>query len=350
MKKLAIYCDSLSRGGAERVTICLAKYMIDAGISCDIITTRYGKEEYELPIGVTRYCADSRSIKVLRKLFKKSGADTLLIMGVPICVFGIPASRRLNMKVVVSERNAPSMFAGRKSTKVLSRFLMKFADGFVFQTNDAKNFYAKVLNNRGTVIPNPIILDGFPEVYRGKRNSCIVTAGRLVGQKNHELLIKAFSKIANKYPDVNLIIYGEGNLRESLVALVKELDLWGRVNLPGNKENLPDLIKSSMLFVLPSHFEGMPNALIEAMALGLPCIATDCPCGGPRELIQNGKNGILVPVDDESALVDAMDNLISNELLRNKLGDKASEVRKSLNVSTIGATWKNFLTNIKPSI
>ena len=200
----------------------------------------------------------------------------------------MPALKGSKAKIIVSERNDPRNFQGKTITKLVSRYLMSKADGFVFQTNDACDFYKKY-KDRSVVIPNPVadvpvILERLPNEQRDK---VIVTAGRLVPQKNHEMLIKAFGKIAYRFPEYKLIIYGEGELKEKLQLLSRDLSMGDRVVFPGSVNDLHEKIKNAELFVLSSDFEGMPNALMEAMAMGITCISTDY-CGGPRD-IESGK-------------------------------------------------------------
>ena len=174
----------------------------------------------------------------------------------------------------------------------------------------------------------------------------IVSAGRLAPQKNQKMLITAFSKIANQYPDYNLTIYGEGALRQFLEQQISDLGLQERVFLPGNITDLHTQIKTSAFFVMSSDFEGMPNALIEAMALGLPCISTDCPCGGPKTLIREKENGLLIEVGDSDALADAMATLIENQSLAFEMGQNAVAIRDRLSMEMIGKEWVAYFTDV----
>lgn len=351
MKKLGIICGTLSRGGAERVAINIAEYMKNHGIEIYILTAGRAEDEYEVPIGIERIVLNNHvnkflsvinSIIVLRKMIKKYSLDTIIIMGVPLCIYSIPGSVHTGTKIIVSERNDPHHFAGKKIVRIFSRFLMRFSDGFVFQTNDAKKYYNKIRKGRGIVIPNPLMADRLPVRYEGFREKIIINIGRLEQQKNQKILIQAFSQIAQKYPGYRLIIYGEGSLRETLENEIKKYRQQDRIFLPGNYEDIHEKIRKASVFVLCSDFEGMPNALIEAMALGIPCISTDCPCGGPRELIKDGVNGILIPVGDVKALKEKIEYFINNPDVSAACGRNALAIREELHMDNIGKLWYTY--------
>lgn len=353
MKNIGILCGSLSRGGAERVTLQLGRYFADRGIKVCIITGERNKTEYELPDSLERIVLSekhkgiktfAKMIKKLRKTIKEKELDTVIIMGVPLCIYGILGCRKTGCKVFVSERNDPLHFAGKRIVKIMSRQLMKKADGFVFQTEDAKDYYKQQLNCPGIVIPNPLKEDiSEITVCGGEKKKIIVTAGRLNLQKNHEMLIKAFKSISESLPQYRLVIYGEGNLRGQLEEIINSLGLEHKVSLPGNKNDIYERIKDASLFVMSSDFEGMPNALMEAIALGVPCVSTDCPCGGPRELIKNGYNGRLVPINDIERMTEAIKDVLTDELYALNALKYADFVREEYCLSRIGTEWERYI-------
>ncbi|AOY75605.1 hypothetical protein BJL90_06690 [Clostridium formicaceticum] len=352
--KIAIIANSLSLGGAERVSLILAEWMISQGVDAFLFTLNKDREEgYVLGPSINRVAINNKSnpskvklIRELRKNLRKYGINKVLVMGVPLAVYAIPASAGLNISVVVSERNDPANFKGRTITKLLSRSLMLLADGFIFQTERAKNYYSNVVQSKSTVIPNPLLVDTLPAPFNGVRSKRIVTAGRLVPQKNHELLIRVFKGIEEAYPEYTLTIYGNGSERGRLEKLIEGLNLENKVFLPGATKKLFKEIIDAEVFILSSDFEGMPNALIEAMALGIPCISTDCPSGGPRELIKNMKNGVLVPVRNVKAMEDAIKMLISDNALSKMIGNNAVSIRSDLNIDTICQEWLEYLLKV----
>lgn len=246
---------------------------------------------------------------------------------------------------VFAERVDPAVYPANIA-KLLKKYARK-ADGFVFQTEDARAWYGdSVKDIKTAVIPNAINPVFIRPKYAGEKRKVIAGAGRLNDQKNFSLLIGAFAQIAPEFPDYNLVIYGEGEKRRELEKLVEELGLRERVSLPGNIQNIADEMEQNSLFVLSSDYEGMPNALMEAMALGLPCISTDCPCGGPRFLIQNGENGILVPVGNEEKMTEAMRRVLEDKMLKEKLAKNAVQIQERLTSDKIYGEWEKMILSI----
>ncbi|MBO5485678.1 MAG: glycosyltransferase, partial [Eubacterium sp.] len=137
-----------------------------------------------------------------------------------------------------------------------------------------------------------------------------------------------FSRVVREFPELELVIYGEGSYREELEKERARLGLEEKIKLPGAVDCVADAVQSAKLFVLSSDYEGMPNALLEAMALGIPVISTDCPCGGPAEIIRDGENGFLVSVGKEEELIDAMQKLLRDDELGNRIGNNARQVQQ----------------------
>ena len=160
------------------------------------------------------------------------------------------------------------------------------------------------------------------------------------------MLIKAFSKVENKYPQLKLYIAGEGPDREKYEKLIETLGLEKKVTLLGNVSDPTSVVKDATLFIMTSNHEGMPNALIEAMAQGKPCISTRCSGGGAEYLIHDGENGILIDCNDVEACARSIDLLMSDESKRNRLGEKAFEVNRMLNVEVITNRWIDYISEI----
>lgn len=351
--KIAFILGSLSRGGAERVTSHLTSFFLDREIEPYVITAIKGIDEYSLADGVKRIILSKRkkinyfALNIeLKRVLKKENIDVLVIMDTPTCIYSIPAILNKKIVTIVSERNDPSHFAGNFLVKVLSRYLMKKANGFVFQTPDAKEFYSKSIKRAGTVIFNPIDVECLPDVWAGKKEKTVVSVGRFSAQKNQKMLIRAFHKIHALHPDYSLIIYGDGELRKELESLIRELGCDSYVKLPGRVNDITNRIARASVFAFSSNFEGMPNALIEAMAMGLPCLSTDCPCGGPRALIRDGINGFLTPVGNLDEFVKKLDFMLNEPKKMQSISREAILVRNELSVISIGQKWLDYILMI----
>ena len=248
--------------------------------------------------------------------------------------------------VVVSERNDPNRHPESKVKRILRCLIYPFADGFIFQTKDASRYFSHAIQKRGTVLDNPLDTTRIPERHTGERKRTVVAAGRLHEQKNFDLLIRAFARFYKTHHDYSLIIYGEGPEKEKLHKLASSLGISGAVELAGQSKTLLEDINDSGMFVLSSDYEGMPNVLIEAMACGLPCIATDCPIGGVRSLVTSGENGLLIPVGDEDALHDAMVKLADDGSYATWLGQHAAAIRNRLDENVVAKEWLNYLDRV----
>jgi glycosyltransferase involved in cell wall biosynthesis len=203
-----------------------------------------------------------------------------------------------------------------------------------------------VLHHKTTVIYNPINIpkEAIGLGLRTEKKNLIVSVGRLESQKNHHLLLKAFAKFQDKYPDYLLVIYGVGSKFDMLQSLVKELHLEENVSFPGKTSNVPEAIAGAKMFVLSSLFEGMSNALLEAMAIGIPCISTRV--SGSTELIENHVNGLLVDVYDVDGIAEAMAFIASHPEEANIYAEKALHVMDDLNVTKISKIWVDYLRQL----
>lgn len=346
---VVIIIDTPGRGGAERVALTLARWLeVQNGIHSTIIAIRESSKMTYPTDGIDFVNLKNRNVICgIRRIVTEKRADIVLTMTVPLCIYTVPALLGLKTKHVVSERNSPAHFSGKWITKVLSRWLMKQAEGFVFQTKQARDFYDGIIANRSAVIHNPICeLSEGAKSPMSQRRKEIVSVGRLNKQKNHALLIRAFADVLKDYPEYTLIIYGDGRERENLESLINCLGISGKVILAGTQCNVHKEIANAAMFVMSSDFEGMPNALMEAMALGLPCISTDCPSGGPADLISDGKNGLLVPVKDKNPLVNAIIELIEKRDYALELGKEASNIRETHSSDVICGQWLAFFRSI----
>lgn len=356
-KRVTLFIGSLTGGGAERVTCNLANYLANKNFIVEVITMSDVDDKYKLDDRVKKislinaserknviYDAILRYVR-LGSYMKTQAVDCYVVM-LPITIaMMLLQKRKTNAKIVASERNDPASYS--PVMQRVQKWLAKRADGYVFQTEDAETWYGDAVNNCKTeIIPNAINQAFIREPYDGDKRKVIAGTGRLKDQKNFPLLIRAFAKIADQFPDYNLVIYGEGEKRQELENLIKEQNLEGRVSLPGNIQNIADEMEKNSMFVLSSDYEGMPNALMEAMALGLPCVSTDCPCGGPRFLIQARVNGVLVPVGEVDEMAEAMRKLLNNREYGMRLGKEARKIQQRLAPEKIYGEWEQFIARV----
>ena len=352
MKKIDIITKAMTSGGAERVIAQLVNYFTEKDISCRIITTEKGEVMYPLHEKVDVVAigkkSDNKAIdrilryKEIRNIVQANKPDVVLTMPEDTGIYAILALIGTGIPVYVSERNNPWVMPDVKITRLLRKVAYPFAKGIIFQTQMAKSFFPKYIQKKGVVLQNPVDATRIPKPYMGERKKVFAAVGRLEKQKNFLLLINAFAKFCENVDGYELVIYGEGKEREKLENLVKNLHLVGRVQLPGRNFDVLNKIIDSAAFILSSDYEGMPNALIEAMCMGMPVISTDCPSGGPHELINNEVNGLLIPVNSEESLVSAMFK-ITDAKVQEQFEKNLKLFRDTMTSDQVFDEWRSFL-------
>ena len=355
-KKILFAIPSLGSGGAERVICTISNELINRGYDVSVLLVGNSRIHYRLSEEVKRISLECETkygklntiarywnrIRDIRAVLKESSADVVVSFmsenNTDVCF----AAMGLKIPVIVSERNDPAIDPRGKVKQFLRKISYTRANGFVFQTPDAQAYFNKNIQNISCIIPNPLTAE-IPEPYIGTRDKRIVTVGRLHKQKNIPLLIDTFADFVLEYPEYILEIYGEGALEESLKQRVNAKGLSERVIFKGFCKNVHEQIRSAAFFVMTSDFEGMPNALVEAMSMGMPCISTDCRCGGPRMLIKSGENGLLVPVRNSGALLCAMKTLAADPQLAERLGKQAENLKKQVDTETVVEQWLAYI-------
>ncbi len=356
--KIAFLILNLNSGGAERATSSLANYMAAQGHSVSIITIDGTESFYplddrvnklflclkELPkgTGFSRLKAEAQRALSLRDCVQTLKPDVLIGMSNIMTTYTVFCTKFSRVKAIGTERNNPYVYLATPAMTYLRKVSCILCDGFIHQTKRAQKFFPKITYKKSAVIPNAVFNPLISQVSYCEEKEKIITAmGRLVNDKGFDVLIKAFSLVADSVPDYNLVIFGKGELQDKLLGDIKHLGLSERVALPGVRSDaLFDVAKSS-LFVLSSRNEGMPNVLMEAMACGVPCVSTRCPMG-PEELINDGENGLLVPVEDEKALAEAMLRVLSDNGLAQMLSLNALRLRETHSIETIGNRWIDY--------
>lgn len=350
MKKVLFIMPDMAGGGAERVVSILMNEFVNRGIEVTLALTKDDAIVYTLDQRITvdkKYMGKGKSpltqILDIRKLMLEDCERVVVSFLDFQNLYTILAGLFLKNKVVVSLRNALQMLGdGRKSMELLTKVLFRYANMVVFQTNDAQKAFSKKVQKKSAVILNPLSKT-FPEYKVDNSKKKIVTFCRLNAQKNLPLAIKGFSKFYKTHTDYSYFIYGKGEEESKIRNLIAELGLENSVILNDFSKNIFEEIRDARMFILTSDYEGMSNSMIEAMALGLPSICTDCPIGGARMVINNGKNGFLIPVGGEDALVKAMKEIADNTECRKNISENAKKIRKRLSVSSIVDQWEDVL-------
>lgn len=352
--KLIFYINTIAFGGAERVITNLANEMVARGHTCVMVTTNKVDEEYELHPNVRRYVLFNRkptsffernikSIKNLNKILTGESPDVLVTFMAEANFRGILSAVGTKAKALISVRNDPSKEYNGFFLSFLSKSLFRLADYVVFQTCAARDWFPSTIRRKSDIIYNPTNKVFYDTKLRDNRKG-IVSVGRIVEQKNHPMLLKAYALIAQQVED-DLYIYGDGNV-DNLLKLASELGVAERVHFPGKSSNIPEVLASSRLFVMTSDYEGMPNALMEAMAIGLPCISTDCPCGGPNALFPDIIHEYLVPVGDYESLSKMMLQVMKNKNIEDALASECKKAALAFESSIIFDKWEKCLINI----
>lgn len=345
MKNLMFVCNGLGNGGAERVISVLSNEMCNKYNIYILTFSKPTKNDYIFNKDVQIIYKQSKRKGLLRKIskildirktIKEKRINTVIAFSNYNVMSSVIASIFLKVRVIGSERNDPAQIYGMK--KYIRNILYSYTDNMVFQTNDALNYFNNKIKKKSVVILNPLV-SNLPEPYDGKRDKKIVTFCRLEPQKNLFMLIDAFYEFNKSNNTYTVEIYGDGSLKSELEKYIDEKDLTEKIKiLPFNKNIHETILKYSM-FVLTSDYEGLSNSMIEALAIGLPTIVTDCPCGGGRMVIDNNKNGILIPVGDSKAFAKAMLRVANDENFMKELSKNAVKIREKLNQERIADEW-----------
>lgn len=391
---IALYIGSLQKGGAERVMVNLASYFYEQGHKVTLVTTYLAPNEYQVehaawrqvpagapnaelacdpdenPVWVDPEGGERGGIRRvfsallkseqkgraanlrLRKekltaIWKELKPDVVLSFIGKNNIMALSTATKLHIKVVVSVRANPGMEYDTLALK--SGMLATFgkAAGVVIQTTDAAKFFPLHIRRKCTILPNSVNPSFIRKRYVGDREKTIVMVGRMDENKNHALVMETFAEILKTgYKDYKLKFYGDGPDRLKLQRQAVSLGIDKNVEFVGSVEHVAEHIEKATMFVLFSSQEGMPNSLIEAMSLGLPCISSDCPCGGPKDLITSGENGLLVPVGDKEELRAAMLQILKNPEFAEKIGMNATKVQEKYSPEVVNKKWEKYLEKI----
>ncbi|HIB54790.1 MAG TPA: glycosyltransferase family 4 protein [Nitrospirales bacterium] len=365
MTRLTFIVSSLAHpGGAQRVMSIMANYWATKGWSITLLTMDDGSESpfYDLHPAVKHHALDIAGessnpieglinnlnrLQVLRRAIKESDVEVVISFIDQTNVLTLLSTWGMYLPVVIAERIDPTHYHIGTGWNLLRKWVNPRASYVVTQTEAALSYFSERVRKKAWVIPNPVVLQWKPQkraisFINNKRKKSVLSVGRLSEQKGFDLLLRAFAMVSPRHTSWSLIVWGEGSSRACLEKLRDDLGLYGRVYFPGKTKHPFEKMRQADLFVLSSRYEGFPNVLLEAMACGLPVISADCP-SGPREIIRDDVNGILVPPENVEGLAYAMDRLMSDETERRRLSLRAVEVRERFGLETIMEQWEQLI-------
>jgi glycosyltransferase involved in cell wall biosynthesis len=368
--RIALAISSLGGGGAERVMVALANAWAERGHEVTLVTlSSSDRDRYVLDPAVRRVALglaglstnalagvahNATRLFALRRAITTFQPDVVISFIAKNNVLVLASLLGTRVPVIVSERTFPVAYGVRGAWRVMYRLLYPRAAAVVVQTQRCAGALG-TLARKVAVIPNPVLPNpaedsagtqgsGRPRSVRSDGRRTLLAVGRLAHEKGFDLLIRAFARIAGTHADWDLVIMGEGKLRAGLVQMIDATGLASRISLPGFDPHVREAMRRADLFVLSSRFEGIPNVLLEAMSEGRACVSFDCDTG-PRELIEHGRNGWLVPAGDVPALAEALDSLMCDADLRERLGIRARDVRTRYSLPVILGQWDELVAS-----
>lgn len=364
--QLAFIIESMSHsgGGAEREIARITDYF--AGMKWDIVLLSFDPEHSAsfYPLNpLVNWIRLSRPQKtrakflkfipgqflkrlfVIRNYLKNVKPDLVISFMNVTNLYSLIASKSLNLPVIISDRNNPKEKPLPYRWKVLQNLVYPFADKLVILTQQQTFCYTKTIQKIIEPISISVSIKNEEKTSLPFKKPFILGVGRLNKQKGFDILIRAFGKISNQYPEWNLIILGDGQERAALETLITELKYTEKILLPGYVNHPHACMKEADIFIFPSRYEGFGNAFLEAMACGCPVIATSCDFG-PKEVIKSGENGILVEKENPEIMANALEMLINDETLRKKLGENAKKVQEDYSIQKVLMKWKALIHKV----
>lgn len=357
MKIRILFVISLLKyGGAQKILSFLANNLSSKGYEVYIYTFAGNTIDYKLNKEVIVLYEDKVHKNILvkkfapffktRRIIKQINPDVVISFLTNANFLSIICTLFTKIPVIISERSDP--YYEKNIMLSFMRLFYRFADGAVFQTTGARNYYSEKIRKISTVIPNPVIGEYENSLlpFSKRKNEIAFVARFDIKQKRQDVIVKAFKKVVEKYKEMKLVFYGDGPDLEKIMRMVERYNLSNNVIFKGKIDNVNCAIKDAKLFVLTSDYEGIPNALIEAMSIGLPVISTDCSPGGARSLIEHKKNGLLVPRGDIDELANSIIYLLDNPDIAEMLGKEAKKIIETLDSNKILDLWEDYLKKI----
>lgn len=354
--KITFFIGRLAAGGgAEKVLTMLANHYSEKGWGVDIVLllgsevdSSHFKLQHNINIidlseGGSYWSNAFKWIRKIRNQIKKTQPDVIISFIGRINALVLTSLFGVKIPIIVSERNDPKNDRRGKLLYAYCKWVYRFASILVFQTKYQQNCFPPQYANKSIVIPNPIEI--LPKDENIKEEHLVVTAGRLNSQKNHHLLIDSIGMVKKEIPDVRCKIYGEGKLRKELQDKINSYDLSKTITLEGKKSTVTSYISKGTVFVMTSNREGLSNALMEAMMLGMVCISTDYP--GVEDIIEDGITGYVIPRGDKKALANKIIYVLNDKDGRNSMISENARAKMIKNESSIVLSkWDEMIKNL----
>lgn len=346
--KITFVTATLSSGGSERVMTLIANALVDRGHEVSIILLRDKIVFYNVDERVQLIYANDASshlyakITWLRRYIKNSKPDVVIPFMTAVYCTTILSLLNLKVPIISSERIDPRHSS--RLRKLLRWIFLRYTTHLVVQTSDIKSYYSKSIQRRTSIIANPVSDTVFNLTADVEPISRIITVGRLHPQKNHHMLIDAFSEVAKRYPKYSLVIYGEGPLRHELTEHIERLHLENKVLLAGRTDKIIEELQKSEIFCLSSDFEGMSNALIEAQCVGLPIVTTNV--SGVNDIMVNGIHGYITPTKDKKLFAESIIRVIEDKDASREFSKNNKQAAQRYRLESIVTEWEELITQI----
>ena len=355
---ITLTISSLGAGGAEKVLSALANYLTKKHqVTIVTLAANTSKPFYFLHSSINLIQLDQtdedrggflgritniiKRLISLRKAIKNSRPDGVISFVDVMNITTLIATLGLKIPIVISERIDPHFHEIPSFYKWLRLRFYPLCSQLVVQIQSSANYFPKSFQKFISIIANPVSRPEIQKSIYSKRIKNLICVGRLDNQKDHVTLIKAFARVTTQYPGLTLTIYGEGAGRKKLENLISELKLHKTVHLPGITQNIQNALINADLFVFPSLYEGFPNALCEAMAIGLPIIASNCT--GNVDVIEDYVNGKLFPVGDHESLTKIIIDYLKDPEKLVGLSQKGKEICKTYDPDKIFSKWEKII-------
>lgn len=357
--KAMIYVSNMNVGGAERVVMTLAN-QLNRSMEIVVLTDSVGSHEFQGEICFKRINLDyqvaaSKAVRAFRKVGYLYKMRQICLQERPdvIVSFSIECGLRIqtalkgtDIKQIITVRSNPALdYVNEQQIDAIAKKLSGI-HGFVFQTSEQRDFFREEIREKSCVIFNPLSEEFLVPPKTTEKQKEVITVGRMTKSKDHKMLLRAYDRLAAEFPEYRFLIYGDGELRKEMEEYRQTLEHKEQICFPGETQNVKECLNRAQVFVLSSSNEGMPNSLMEAMAMELPVVSTDCPCGGPKALIRSGENGYLVAVGDDKDMAAKVSELLLHPEKATEMGKRAGEVRKACSGERIAAEWEDYLQKV----